>query len=329
MDKYILMDNNVNILLNNGLGDQFLDLIGFYVICKYLNYNPIISFNNNCNFDWGNNNYDMQLFSLKDISIAKTNEKNCNYYVNSPNPSSSLCPYKVFVFLKKFRPNISFEQISIDFVLYGKDIINPSTIITSKIPNGIENAYGIHLRKSDKVKNNKNTNRLDIRHENLINEFVIITNKLLDDVASIIKNELEPSFVIVSEDNNWKNEIKDIINNIAVENKKQIKILSIDYANENNYNNYKSVLDMFCLSKCKEILQGVKYSTFSILASILGNGKLRNYAHYTNTYNICLIHSWSSVIEINNIKNMDIEIHKRVANTTSNLTTNIEKICEK
>ena len=77
MDKYILMDNNVNILLNNGLGDQFLDLIGFYVICKYLNYNPIISFNNNCNFDWGNNNYDMQLFSLKDISIAKTNEKNC------------------------------------------------------------------------------------------------------------------------------------------------------------------------------------------------------------------------------------------------------------
>jgi len=73
--------------------------------------------NNNCNFDWGNNNYDMKLFSLKDISIANTNtntNRNTNtkssyyYYVNSPNPSSSLCPYKVFVFLKKFHPNISF-----------------------------------------------------------------------------------------------------------------------------------------------------------------------------------------------------------------------------
>ena len=83
---------------------------------------------------------------------------------------------------------------------------------------------------------------------------------------------------------------------------------------------------MFCLSKCKEILQGVKYSTFSILSSILGNGKLRNYAHFTNTYNICLIHTWSSIIEINNKKNLDIEIHKKIANTISNLTTNIDKI---
>ena len=85
---------------------------------------------------------------------------------------------------------------------------------------------------------------------------------------------------------------------------------------------------MFCLSKCKEILQGVKYSTFSILASILGNGKLRNYSNYTNSYNICLIHSWSSVIEINNKKNTDIENHKKISNTITNLMTNIEKIYE-
>jgi hypothetical protein len=61
------MDNNVNIILNNGLGDKFLDLIGFYVICKYLNYNPNITFNNSSNFAWGNNNYDLKLFNLKDI----------------------------------------------------------------------------------------------------------------------------------------------------------------------------------------------------------------------------------------------------------------------
>ena len=315
------MDNNVNIILNNGLGDKFLDLIGFYVICKYLNYNPNITFNNSSNFAWGNNNYDLKLFNLKDISV--TNNNNCNFYINSPNPSSSLCPYKVYIFLKKFFPELSFVQVSGDFILYAKDIIKPSEIIESKIPNDIEKAYGIHLRKSDKV-----SNKVDIRHENLINEFFIITNKLLDDVASIIINEREPSFLIVSEDVNWKKEITDIIHSIGIKNNKQIKILNIDYTNENNYNNYNSVLDMFCLSKCKEILQGVKYSTFSILASLLGNGKLRNYANHINTNNICLIHTWGSVIEINNKKNMDIESHKKVTNTISNLITNIEKIYE-
>ena len=323
MDKYILMDNNAKIVLYNGLGDQFLDLIGFYTICKYMNYKPNITFptiDKNTKFAWGNNNYDLKLFNLKDISVSNNN---CNFYINSPNPSTSLCPYKVYIFIKKFIPNISFVQISTDFILYAKDIIKPSEIIESKIPNDIEKAYGIHLRKSDKV-----SNKVDIRHENLINEFFIITNKLLDDVKNIIVNEREPSFLIVSEDVNWKKEITDIIHSIGIKNNKQLKILNIDYTNENNYNNYNSVLDMFCLSKCKEILQGVKYSTFSILASLLGNGKLRNYSNHINSYNICLIHTWSSVIEINNKKNMDIEIHKKVSNTISNLITNIEKIYE-
>jgi len=83
---------------------------------------------------------------------------------------------------------------------------------------------------------------------------------------------------------------------------------------------------MFCLSKCKEILQGVKYSTFSILASLLGNHKLRNYAKYTNHYDVCLIHSWSSVIELNNNKNYDIEFHKRITTGVMNIETNISNI---
>jgi L-rhamnose mutarotase len=83
---------------------------------------------------------------------------------------------------------------------------------------------------------------------------------------------------------------------------------------------------MFCLSKCKEILQGVKYSTFSILASLLGNNKIRNYSKYINTDDVCLIHSWSSVIEINNNKLFDIELHKKITNNTINIQTNINKI---
>ena len=47
---------------------------------------------------------------------------------------------------------ISFEEISNDFINQARKIIKPSDIILSKIPENIENAYGIHLRKSDRGK---------------------------------------------------------------------------------------------------------------------------------------------------------------------------------
>jgi len=310
-------NNNASIVLYNGLGDKLLDLIGFYILCKYLNYKPNVTFLID-KHPWGVSNYDMRLFKFSEITI--TNEKH-NFYVISHNASSSMCPYKLYVFIKSFLNEITFEQISNDFVEYSKKIIQPSEIILQKIPNNIEKAYGIHLRKTDKV-----SEYCDIRHENLTNEFIIIIDKLLEDVKNIIMDEEEPIFFIASEDNNWKLEIINRINNISNNNNKQIKILTVDYDNKDNYDNYISVLDMFCLSKCKEILQGVKYSTFSIVASLLGNNKLRNYSKYTNSYDVCLIHTWNSAVEVNNIKNFDIEFHKQIANTCRNLETNINKI---
>jgi hypothetical protein len=310
------MQNNASIRLINGLGDKLLDLIGFFIICKYLNYKPNVRFCNN-NFQWGNNNYDIRLFNFTDISLS---DDKCDFYVISPNPSSSLCPYKVYEFIKNFFPEITFEKISDDFIKYSK-IIKPSEVILSKIPRNIENAYGIHLRKSDKVKNIG-----DITHENTINEFQIIIGKLLDDVKNIIITEEEPTFLIVSEDREWKSKMINIINDISKDALKQIKIIDIDYDTEYKYYNYNSVLDMFCLSKCKEILQGVKYSTFSILASLLGNNKIRNYSKYTDTYNVCLIHGWSSVVQINNNKNFDTEHHKKITKNVINIQTNINRI---
>jgi hypothetical protein len=311
-------NNNASIVLHSGLGDKLLDLTGFFILCKYLNYKPNVTFDKIIYKPWGNTNYDMRLFNFNEITI--TDDKH-NFYVISHNASGSISPYKLYEFIKPFLNEITFEQISNDFVEYSKKIIQPSEIILQKIPNNIEKAYGIHLRKTDKVNDYG-----DIRHENLTNEFIIIIDKLLEDVKNIIMDEEEPIFFIASEDNNWKLEIINHINNISNNNNKQIKILNVDYDNKDNYCNYNSVLDMFCLSKCKEILQGVKYSTFSIVASLLGNNKLRNYSKYTNSYGVCLIHSWNSAVEVNNNKNFDIEFHKQIANTIVNLETNINKI---
>lgn len=298
------------ICVDNGLGDKLLDVIGFYIICKYLNYNPHIILNKYVNnYAWGHNKYDPRLFKFTDIIIT---EQECENYINSPNPSSSLCPYKVYTFINKYKM-VSFEQISNDYNIYAKTIIQPSEIINSKIPIDIEKAYGIHLRKTDKVKPST-----DSRFENSMNEFDIIMNSLLNDINKIIETEDNPILLIVSEDEEWKKEIKNKINN------NKVKFIEINYEN-NVYDNYKSVLDMFCLSKCKEILQGVKYSTFSMLAGLLGNNKIRNYSNKIESNYKCLIHTWSSAIEINNTKNYHLHFHDSITKELKTITTSIRR----
>ena len=286
-----------------GLGDRMLDILGFFVICKCLDYNPKVVFNNSQHwFVWGISNYDLRLFEFDQIELVDNNSY--NYYIKSHNPSSTLSPYKAFEFVSKKLPNMSFERFSDYYYQYAKQIIQPSSTILSKLPQGLEKSYGIHLRKSDKI--TAYGRELDLRHENSMDEFNIIIQKILEDVKEIIINEESPSFVIVSEDNDWKNEFQDMINRIAIENNKNINIVKINYDIDEFYVNYNGILDMFCLSKCKEIIQGVKYSTFSILASLLGNNKLRNYSKWLPTDGSCLIYSWSSAVEINGKKNFDI-----------------------
>jgi len=320
MTKDIIVPKNIaNINLVNGMGDKLMDLIGFFIICRHLNYKPNINFVNDQWFAWGNNNYDIRLFDYNKDCITISNKK-YSFYVNSPYPSASLSPYKVYLFIKRFLPDVSFDQISKDFILYSKEIIRPSDVVISNIPNGIENAYGIHLRKTDKLYRT----HCDTRHENLLSEFDIIIKSLLEDVKNIITNENKPSFFIVSEDINWKTEITNHIIQIAHDIDKDIIIIEIDYSNKGDYSNYNSVLEMFSLSKCKEILQGVKYSTFSLLASLLGNRKIRNYSNYIENNERCFTHSWNSVIEINDAIVSNIET---IVNSTDSVPDIITNIC--
>jgi hypothetical protein len=304
-------DDNVSIALHSGMGDRLLDFIGFYVLCKLLNYKPNVTFNSNTSH-WGD--YEQSLFNF-DKTIM--NGKTAYFHVHTPNPASSLSPYKVYQFVKQFLPDITFEKVSSLYNLHIKDIIKPSERILSKIPKGIENAYGIHLRKSDRI------STLYPDHMTSSSEFDIITKKLLDDINTIIMSNNTPTFLIVSEDNSWKNEMKNKIQSVV--GRKSIKILEVDYSNPNKYSNYKSILDLWCLSKCKTILQGVKYSSFSILASLLGNGKIINYSKYLQTNHISLIYAWNSVLEINNKKVTDLDFFKNITRNVINLNTNINR----
>jgi hypothetical protein len=49
----------------------------------------------------------------------------------------------------------------------------------------------------------------------------------------------------------------------------------------------------------------VKYSAFSVVASLIGNEQIINLSKYLERDNLCIIYLWNSVIHINDNKNFD------------------------
>jgi len=306
----------------NGLGDKIVDSIGVCVLCNFLGYIPSIVFNQNVpqTFAWENNPYDLRLFTSTSFPVDKSNVP-ATYFIQSPNPSVSLCPYKVYIFLRGKLPTITFEDVSNKYIDLMQKYIVPSFCITYIFPDGIENAYGIHLRRTDKL----NTTNVNNGHECSTNEFDDITNKLLDDIKSIILTEENPAFFIVSEDAQWKQQTQPVVEEYSVANSRSIQLLNINYPNTKDVNTlcgFESIADMFCLAKCKMIFQGVKYSTFSMVASIIGSGTLQNYVHVVSNSDCNLIDAWSSVLDINGRgRNYDPSVHSKIV--CNELITNI------
>ena len=207
-----------------------------------------------------------------------------------------------------------------DYCKYAKEIIKPSKIIENNIPNNLNNSYGIHLRKTDKV-NNKNH---DMRHLSTIEEFTIMSNALFNDICKIILNESNPSFLITSDENSWKEYFKNELLIFAKNNNKTINFINVNYDNSNTYDNYNAILDLFCLSKCKKIFQDVKYSTFSIVASIIGNNEIINYSHLLEVHKYCLINLYHPVININNNKNYNIDYINEILTACEPIYSNFD-----
>jgi hypothetical protein len=279
-------------IASNGMGDKVLDIIGVYVLCEYLGFCPIVRLNDSWkqHFDWGTNHYDPRLFENQHLLQDNTNTE-CVNRIISVNPSSSLCPFKVYQYLLDHGHAVSFQEINRKYQEYAKSLIRPSSPIIERLPQVLENTYGIHLRKSDKIKSQ--SQGFDIRHENGADEFGIIIENLMSDIQRLIQVDPDSSFLVVSEDKAWKKTIEEYIENEGG------RFLVLDYSNPGGYDNFESVLDMFALSRCKTIIQGVKYSAFSILAALIGQGKLMNYSPMLESNTKCLIYTWNSVVEIN------------------------------
>jgi len=303
----------------NGLGDKLINVIGAGVYCYYKNYDFRAILNQDIyEYYFGSRNfYDLSLFKFNDIFVYNNiNEiKNFNLGINwefvNPDAIASITPYLIYEKLVSENVNVSFEEVSNMFLKYAKNI-QPSSLISDYIPKGIENAYGLHLRKSDKIKN-----KPDIRHEMSPYENDILINKLIEKLYCIIELEERPTFFLSSEDYEYKNYFINVIKKIANYKNKIITIMNIsDDIPEKikSIYNYKSIIDLFSLSRCKSIIQGVRYSAFSVVASLIGNERLINLSKNLESDHLCIIYLWNSVLQINNKLNFDKNSYSNLIN---------------
>jgi len=309
--------STLNVFLKqSGLCDQLLPIIGLNVYGFFRNKKVHSILNSkSMNVPHGNCIYDISLFNFNNLSIdIKPIDSYKEIIYQYP---TSLTPYMIFERLCQEDLDITFEEVCQKYKEIAKNIM-PSEIIKKYIPDNLENCYAIHLRNTDKIVDS-NSQSPD---ETTTYEYDKILQYLGKYIINIFINEQNPSFFICSENKDIKNKIKKYIKNIYDElrlNHNIIKNYNIIEINNNiiskedsQLSNFYAVLDFFCLSKCKQIIQTVKYTSFSMLPAIIGDIELINFSKYLNTYDICHIHLWSSIININCSKN-DINIQKHMS----------------
>ena len=278
-----------------GLGDRLTALVCYEVICDFLGYKLVMY--NICN--GADRSYDFEkLINFDNITYTDNPEEFPNYIRHF----MYLSPYHALQILKPIIPTISITDVSNKYEEIFRNI-KPSSIVRSFMCtvnggyNDLTNVYGIHLRKSDKIIQSV-AQPVDLS-STTVSEFEEIISLLLNDIQQIIYNEINPKFLIVSENQSWKLEFIQKMN-VFGNNFEIIELMSID---NTSYTGVESIVDFFSLAECKKIFMGIKFSAFTVAAAITGNKPI---VVYTNPYESCM-YQYNSCLTIeytnNNIVN--------------------------
>lgn len=299
------MTTDVYFDLHNGLGDRLLDMLGMMVLCHFTNKKLHVPWRYNYSgYAWGKGVYDEKLIDIKGVEFANTHVgKTVVHHVLQ---GIHVCPFNVYRILLSKGMNIDFETVADMFVSLASNI-KPSNILNAELDPNISKAYGIHLRKSDKI---GPIHGHHIAFQNDLNEFNSITKLLIDDIAQIIKTEDCPSFFVCSEDKRWREDFKGIIKQFGATENKEVAI--IDNKTNDSYVGFEDLYDFFSLSRCKQIHQGVKHSGFSVMASMISQNPLINYVDRIEDARHFSINLWKPCVFVNGKKNMDANMQKQI-----------------
>lgn len=283
--------------LQNGLGDQLLDIIGSHVVAKLLNRNLVFEWKQyQQNFVFGNGVYSQYLFDIEN-NFQNTTDIYYDKILQIPTASYSISPLCLYEMYKK---TIDLDRLS-KMYLSSFKIIKPCKEINKALVN-VSIDYGIHLRSTDKVRRSGPVKSHDCTFE----EYTYLISRLKEYVLEIIKENV--SFFICSEDETTENEFRTWILKASELKKCKINIVNrVEIQSLREHTGYDAVRDMFMLSKCNAIISGTKYSTFGIMACLLSSRK--TYTCFLQNIEITSTYMWISLFDkvINNGNEMNIQ----------------------
>jgi hypothetical protein len=143
--------------------------------------------------------------------------------------------------------------------------IKPTDAVSKKIPTILTSCVGIHLRTSDKITSTSSSNG----NTTGIDEY----NTIMTRILGHIKMSKESCFFICGEEIDVVSRLKDTILQINP------LVTFAEPAYEPDGSPINDYIDLFSLSKCKYVIQGIKHSTFSLIASIIGNHTTNDLLH--------------------------------------------------
>ncbi len=278
----------------SGLGDKLLDLIGFLVYCKHAEHHPIVDWCSDLNeaHPWGSGVFDASLFDFGDLKLEIMKEDEINVVISKSTGASLSIPNVHALLEKENELTRTFEDLVEDYISTARKYIKPSKLIS--IPKDIELCIGIHLRRSDKI---KNVGEGDPRHETNVTEYDEIIYHLKKHLELLVRYSSENAlyFFVCSEDEAYKKEFIGWLKSLCQQHHKECHIVTPKHLTA--IRGHAAVTDLFCLSRCRAIYQGIKYSTFSTVAAILGGKHLYNFGYHPPS---SLLHLWKPCLTLVN-----------------------------
>lgn len=265
-------------LVTNGLGDRIMDIIGLGAISRILYDAPVTVYWNtqHQHFAWGPASYNTGLFVF-DSHIILENYKGQPVSIHNIYPSVTFAPLPVWKWLGGGNNSISFDQL-LDYYKESGMSIQPSPSLALQIPKDMGEYIAIHLRRTDKLYADEGITH---PHATSTKEYDDIMRRMTEYIELLIASR-EYNFFVLSDDAAYKEEF------ITWLESKSVNVLSFPRTGVCDPD--FDIFEWFCMSRCKMILQGIKYSTFSMSASLINNVPLKNFSEFHVRH---LINAWA------------------------------------
>lgn len=276
------------------LGDWLLSVVGFAALSRLRGRLPIVQWQrvDTVHQDGG---YATFLFALDEIVMTDQPVGAGIDRYSTFRPGYGFSPFFVRAAAKAANVSASLADVSAAFRRAAWHV-RPSRAVLRALPPGLEAAVGVHLRRSDKVKVLEASGGKmpeEVGWEQTPADFDTITRHVRAHLLALLEERPEAAFYLASEDTGWRAEFASFIANAS---RGRATVLPPASAGEGS--GFAAAADLFALSRCASVVQGVKHSSFSLAAALVGDVPLVNFGAQVAGWDRNLVRLYAPVVRL-------------------------------